>query len=77
MYPNLIISGCSCSLPFTSFQDQTPPPLNVNHKFTIIVNVNLNKLKFTSLYNTAYILRWHQSQLRKMDQDSKTNFIGK
>ena len=45
----------------------------INHKFTMIVNVVLNKLKLTSLYNTAYILRWNQSQLRNMDRDSKTS----
>ena len=39
----------------------------------MLVNVVLNKLKFTSPYNTAYILRWHQSQLREMDGDSKTS----
>ena len=38
----------------------------------MIVNVVLNKLKFT---NAAYILRWHQSQLRKMDRDSKTSIF--
>ena len=42
----------------------------VNHKFNMIVNVVLNKLKFT---NAPYILCWHQSQRCKMDRDSKTS----
>ena len=41
-------------------------------KINMIVNVILNKLKFT---NARYILRRHQSQLFKMDQNSKNQPI--